>query len=273
MPRLLSFAAGMALDVPPSAAVAAAAGAGYGALGLRFAAPGPSDAELRTLRDRVDGSGLRVLDVEYVNLTADDAARDWHLRLLEIGAALGAAHLITISTDPDEGRTAERFAALCDAADAVEGPRPALEFMRFTQVRTLADALAVFHRAGIGADRAGILVDALHLARGGTPPGAVADVDPALLPYLQVCDAPAAPPEPDPDETAERALGHEARHTRLLPGDGELDLAGLLRALPGEPPISVEVLSDALRDSLPVPQRAAAALTATLRVLHANSTG
>lgn len=263
MTRLLSFAAGMALDVPPEEAVAAAATAGYGALGLRFAAPGPDDAALVALRDRIDDSGLRVLDVEYVNLTADDAAREWHLRLLEIGAALGAAHLITISTDPDQARTAARFAALCEAADGVGGPRPALEFMRFTQVRTLADALAVLDRAGTGADRAGILVDALHLARGGTPPEAVGDVDPALLPYLQICDAPATLPDPDD----ERALGHEARHARLLPGEGDLPLAGLLHAMPADAPVSVEVLSDALRNALPAPERATAALAATLRVL------
>lgn len=270
MPRLLSFAAGMALDVPQREAVAAAASAGYGALGLRFAVPGPDDAALALLREQTDAAGLRVLDIEYVNLTADDDARAWHLRLLEIGAALGAAHLITISSDPDGSRTAARFAALCDAADEAGGPRPALEFMRFTQVRTLAAALEVLDRAGVGPDRAGILVDALHLARSGTSPTAMADVDPALLPYLQICDAPATLPDPDD----ERALGHEARHARLLPGDGDLPLGALLRAGPLDAPLSVEVMSDALRDSLPPPERAAAALAATLRVVHsANSTG
>lgn len=266
MTRLLSWAAGMALDVPPVAAAAAAAAAGFGAIGVRFAAPGPSEADVAALRRRVDDLGIAVLDVEYGNLTADDHAAGWHRRLVEIAAALDAGHVLVISSDPDRDRAAERLAALADHATAAGGPPLALEFMRFTEVRRLSDALDVLARSGLPAGRAGVLVDALHLARGGDDPGALAAADPALLPYLQVCDAPADPPGDGDDD---RALGHEARHTRLLPGDGALPLTALLAAAPPHVPLSVEVLSDDLRTRLPPRERAQVCLDATRRLLEA----
>ena len=52
---------------------------------------------------------------------------------------------------------------------------------------------------------------------------------------MQFCDVPAAlPPTMD-------AILAEARAERLFPGDGGLDLLGLLRAVPADIPLSIEV--------------------------------
>ena len=96
-------------------------------------------------------------------------------------------------------------------------------------------------------------------------------MDPALLGYLQLCDAPAAPPHgiggAGPD--AARPAGQrgddavlEARTGRLLPGEGELPLAELLGALPDSLPVSAEAPSLAARRELSPAQFAA-------RVRHA----
>jgi sugar phosphate isomerase/epimerase len=73
---------------------------------------------------------------------------------------------------------------------------------------------------------------------------------------VQLCDAPAA---------AEADPLHATLHERLLPGQGELDLAGLvadLRAAGSTAPFGVEVFSDTLADLDPeeVGRRAGAAL-------------
>lgn len=258
--RTISMAAGMLLDVDPIAAVGVVAGAGFDAMGVRFLPPGPDDTTVRRLRERLDDAGVSLLDIEYARLTRDDRYGQWHRRLLEIGSALEARHVIVVSLDPDGERAAEHFAALCDLARSLGSVRPALEFMRFTTVRSLADAIAVVQRAG--RLDAGVLVDALHLARGGEHPSALAGVDPALLHYLQMCDAPATPPG-----STDESLSHEARRARLLPGDGELPLAELLAAAPPDVPLSVETLSDELMQRLPPPDRAAASLRAMRRVL------
>ena len=89
-------------------------------------------------------------------------------------------------------------------------------------------------RAARSGYRVGVLVDALHLARSGGTPAAVAALPPERIAYMQLCDAPAkAPPLED--------LAHESRNYRLPPGEGELPLDELFDALPDDIPISVEV--------------------------------
>ena len=59
----------------------------------------------------------------------------------------------------------------------------------------------------------------------------------------------------------------EARSDRLFPGEGEIDLAGLLTRLPGLP-ISLEVPADRLRASgIDAAKRARMAMEATRRLL------
>ena len=57
----------------------------------------------------------------------------------------------------------------------------------------------------------------------------------SCFPSLQLCDAP-GPPNPDDEEVM-----RQARTERPNPGEGVVDLAGIIRALPPELPISLEV--------------------------------
>jgi sugar phosphate isomerase/epimerase len=78
---------------------------------------------------------------------------------------------------------------------------------------------------------------------------------------MQICDVPAAiPPTMD-------AILAEARAERLFPGEGSIDLLGLLRALPRDMPLSVEVPTRTLAESVGAIERARRALAATQRVL------
>jgi sugar phosphate isomerase/epimerase len=62
-------------------------------------------------------------------------------------------------------------------------------------------------------------------------------VDPELISYVQLCDAPLAAPGAGP---ASAEAVHEARAARLLPGEGQLPLRELLAALPDGIPVAVE---------------------------------
>lgn len=84
-----------------------------------------------------------------------------------------------------------------------------------------------------------------------------------LLAYAQICDAPAEHPK-----DLETMLFH-ARYERLFPGEGGLDLAGLLRALPCELPLFVEVQTQELAKSVHARDRAARALAGLRKVLDA----
>jgi sugar phosphate isomerase/epimerase len=63
------------------------------------------------------------------------------------------------------------------------------------------------------------------------------------------------------------AILAEARGERLFPGEGSIDLFGLLRAVPRDIPLSVEVPTRTLARSVGATERARRALAATRRVL------
>jgi sugar phosphate isomerase/epimerase len=220
------------LDVPPPDLVTVAADAGFGAVGLRVSpATGderpwpmsPGSPMLAETALRCAHRGITVLDVEAIRLGPRAAP---FTPVLETAAALGAGFVNAICEDPDLSRLADEFAGLVAAARPY-GIRPVVEFMAYRSVRTLGDATAVVAGSGGG----GILIDALHVQRCGVGLDALRELNPALVTYVQLCDAPAAAPA---DEIA------EARSGRLLPGDGELPLSELLAALPDGIPVAVE---------------------------------
>jgi sugar phosphate isomerase/epimerase len=228
------------LDTTPAELVTVAAAAGFRVIGIRLTAP-PSvgvpsydlgrDAPLlrETLRRMAD-TGVSVLDTEFLRFEPDLPVGIPE-GFLEVTARLGARNVLVMSTEPDERRTLERFDELCDRA-AGYGLHACLEFAVYTGVKTLAQAARIAEQSK--RPNAGVLIDALHFSRSGGTPADVAHVDPALLRYVQVCDASA-----DVPRDAE-GLIREARTGRLLPGEGALPLAELVAALPAATPLSVE---------------------------------
>ena len=221
------------LGLAPPEFVGVAAGAGFGAVGLRIspASAGeepwpmrPGSPMLAETVRRCAAAQVEVLDVEAIRLGPEptDAGP-----VLEAAAELGARYVITVGEDPDLQRLSDHFAELVRSAKPY-GLRPVIEFMAYRSVRSLGDAVAIAAASGGG----GIVIDALHVRRCGVDLGDLAGVDPGLVGYLQLCDAPLAPPA---DQVA------EARTGRLLPGQGELPLADLLAAVPGDVPVAAEV--------------------------------
>jgi sugar phosphate isomerase/epimerase len=141
---------------------------------------------------------------------------------LDVMAEVGAPCVNMLSADPDRERAFDGCGAFAEAA-AVRGMRSVVEFLPGMPVLAdLASATdAVRH---VGRSDFGILIDAMHLFRSGGSVGDVAALDPALIGHVQLCDVPLV--------SRGATYGDEARHHRLRPGDGELPLAALLRALP-----------------------------------------
>lgn len=239
------------LQLTPPELVAAAAEAGYDFVGVRVTAatagetpypmrPG-SPMSKETLA-RLDDTGLRVRDIEFLALDADAGPQLW-MPALEAGAALGASSVSVVGADADLDRLADTLARLTNDARAF-GILPTLEPISYQVVRSIPDAARLARGAG-----AAILVDALHLQRFGGRVDQVAALEPELVPILQLCDAPLATPQHlDPPATMPRGmttngsvLQLEARALRLMPGDGELPLRALIDAVPDDTPISVEV--------------------------------
>ena len=221
-----------------------------------------------TLRRMAD-TGVRVLDAEIIRIDPQTVIARYE-PLFETAAALGASFLNVMGDDPELHRARDTFAALVEAAHPY-GLRPAIEAIPYMQVKTIADAAMV-----IGASGGGIIIDPLHLQRGGGTPGDVRALDPAMIAYGQLCDAPLAAPRnlPRPRELPRGQsvqgitdLALEARAVRLLPGDGELPLAEIISAVPAGLPLSVEAPNLALLDSLGALEFARRARRAVARLL------
>jgi sugar phosphate isomerase/epimerase len=256
--RMLSLAAGVVLDIGPADTVDAAARSGWPAVGIWFDPAAWTASVADDVRRRLDATGLTALDIEPVMLSARGDAGE---RIVEAAQIISARNILVASRDDDHGRVAARLADLA-ALLPPTGIRLVLEFLPALGVRSLREADAIVD--AVGDPRVGVLIDSLHLSRAGESPADAAAVvarDPARLPYVQLADAPAAPPATDP-----ASLIDEALHGRLLPGDGGLPLRALLDAVPGVP-VSVELRSRALMTGFPDPvERAAAVLAATRRL-------
>jgi len=150
-------------------------------------------------------------------------------------------------------RSVEALAALA----APLGLNIYLEPMPWTDVRDFTQAAHLVDRAG--QPNSGVLIDPIHFDRAGNHAGQIAAVPAARLAYLQFCDAPAERP-------ADLAgLLHQARAERLPPGEGGLDLRGILAATPADAPLSLEIPMRSR--GLPAHERALTALQATQRFI------
>lgn len=248
--------------------VTCAAQAGYSHLGLRLLPVLPNldvrypivgdTPMVREVLGRLGDTGLTVLDVEFIRLTPDTCVADYE-PMLETGARLGARHILVGGDDPDEQRLAERFGGLCDAA-APFGLTVNLEPITLFEVRTLAQAGRVL--AGADRPNSGIVIDPIHFDRSGERLADAEGIPRKWFHYLQLCDAPATPP---PNAAG---LRFQARFERMIPGEGGLDLRGLLRTLPRDLPIALEVPMAGLARTVGAVERARRLLAATQALLH-----
>ena len=266
MTHIYSLAYLTSTPLAPPDAVVLANKLGYQAIGVRIApaAPGgdfsplPTDAAmLRETIRRIDDTGVPIFDVEIARLGADFKVEHF-AAFLETAGSLKARAILVAGDDPDEARLTESFASFCRAA-APYGLTADLEFMPWTAVRNAKAALRIVTNAGEPNGR--ILVDSLHAARSATSLDDIASLPRQLLSYAQLCDAPAGIPATNEE------LIHTARCARLLPGDGGIDLRGMVRALPGDLPLSIEIPNDEWLPKLGAEEWSRRALAAARRIV------
>lgn len=262
----LSLAHLTALDVSPPDLVSLAAETGYDFASLRLTAVTPGDAfpiledraMLRETKARIAATGVGVLDVEVARLTPE-AEPESFLPMLEAAAELGARRLLTQGHDPDWSRLTNRYTTLCDLA-ADHGMTADIEFLTWTDLSTLDQAAKLALASGRA--NAGVMIDTLHFSRSGCTPQQITALPERLFNFIQIADAPSEVP------TTVEGLIHTAREARLNPGQGGLDLASILRALPDHVPISVEIPNAALAATMSDRQRVSEALAATRQLLR-----
>ena len=121
---LLSLAHFTVVEADPITLIEAAQAGGYDAIGLRIVPPFPTDHVfpvigdrnvIRSIKRRLLETGVRVLDVEAIWLTAESDVATLE-PALNTAVELGAGHVIVVGNDPDRGRLAANLSRLCAAA-------------------------------------------------------------------------------------------------------------------------------------------------------------
>jgi sugar phosphate isomerase/epimerase len=111
--------------------------------------------------------------------------------------------------------------------------RAILEFFPWTEVPSLGAAMAVVEATN--RPECGILVDTLHYARSDSTAEQFRGVPASRFPFVHVCDAPAG------TSWTREQLFHAGRVERLPPGEGGIDIKGILQNLPPDIPVGLEV--------------------------------
>jgi sugar phosphate isomerase/epimerase len=258
MTRAIGLAALTVLECPHDAQVRLAAQAGYSHVGLRLVPvagqPHTHALDVPLIEHCLADTGVRVLDVEVFRLTPQTNVADWE-NVFALSQRLGASDILVHGADADERRLIDTFGRLCQLAGRYR-LRASLEPMPWVDVSNVASALRVLR--GAGQANSGLLVDAIHFFRAGDSLAELKQVPSEYLHYAQLCDARAETPG-DMQE-----IIRQARGDRLFPGEGGLDLRGLLGALPADLALSLEV---PIAQSMPALERAQRLLAATKAIL------
>jgi sugar phosphate isomerase/epimerase len=254
--RSIGLAALTVLELPHHEQVSVAAQAGYSHVGLRLipvaGQPHQHPLDAAAIRRRLDDTGVRVLDVEVFRLEAGTRV-DAFEEPLAMSSRLGASQILVHGADAEAARLAENFGRLCDLAGRY-GLDANIEPMPWVEISTVAKARRVVDAAG--RSNGAVLVDAIHFFRADNR---LEELRGLRQNYLQFCDA--RPERP----TDMNELIRQARGDRLPPGEGGLDLPGLLAATPAGLPLSLEV---PMARSLPPLEKAKLAYRATLSALE-----
>jgi sugar phosphate isomerase/epimerase len=272
MPHKLTVAHLTAIDLAPPAFVDAAAKSGFEGVGLRLIrvtddTPGyplmDQPHDLRETRTILRDTGLKVCDIEFVKITPETRIESL-LRFLDVGAELGAGHVITAPYDQELNRLAETLDGFSQAA-AERGLGTVLEFFPWTCIPDLATCWQVLQKTSA---KVGILVDSLHFDRSGADHALLKGLPAERLPFAHLCDAPVKPSYSDEE------LLVTARENRLPPGQGGIDLVRFLDSLPEDIPLALEVPTYGTAPNQDPVRKLQGIMDATLSLLAArNNTG
>jgi sugar phosphate isomerase/epimerase len=223
------------------------------------------------IEKQMDDNGLKYLELEFIwgffedegteGRKESDELRDL---LLEAAGALGAHH-VKVGNIPgvpcELDKLTERYAELCAHAAERTDAVIAYEFMPFdVNVDSLDAALKVVE--GAGAKNGGLVIDTWHMAKLGIAPDDLKRISLPYLTWVELSDGKLEWMEDHIEETT---------RFRKLPGEGEFDIRGYIRAAQDagyDDAWGIEVLSDELRAE-PIEQMYRHAFDATMSQFQA----
>jgi sugar phosphate isomerase/epimerase len=224
--------------------------------------------EMKTI---LGDNGMRYIELEFIwsffaDEGTDERKESDELRdlLIETAAAVGAHHIKVGNIPGLEcglDQLTERYAELCDFAAERTDAVIAYEFMPFdVNVDNLDAALKVVE--GAGRKNGGLVIDTWHMAKLEIAPDDLKRIPLEYLTWMELSDG--------NKEWMEDRI-EETTRFRKLPGQGEFDIPGYVRAAREhgyDDAWGIEVLSDELR-AMPIEEMYKAAYETSMSQIEA----
>ena len=180
---------------------------------------------------------MPLMDIELARVRPDLDINEYE-PAFEKAAELGGTDVLGSVWTRDKAYYIEQVGKIAEMAKRY-GLKYNVEFLPWAGVRNLQEAITLVDK--VGADNLFIMVDTLHAGRAGVTEEELTRTDKKYFNFIHLCDGPAGPDgDPVLDNIKDDLMLYTAREARYYPGEGAMDIAGMVRALPGLP-LSIEL--------------------------------
>lgn len=180
---------------------------------------------------------IPLLDIELARVRPDLDINEYD-PAFEKAAELGATDVLGSVWTRDKAYYVEQVGRIAEMAKKY-GMKYNVEFLPWAGVRNLQEAITLVDT--VKADNLYIMVDTLHAGRAGVHAEELARTDPKYFNFIHLCDGPAGPDgDPVLDNIKDDLMLFTAREGRLYPGEGVMDIVGMVKAMPNIP-LSIEL--------------------------------
>lgn len=170
-------------------------------------------------------TGIKLLDIELARVY-DDMDVKKYVPAMETAAELGGKHILSSIWTSDKEYYIEKFGEVCDLAGQYNLTVD-LEYVPVAGVKTLSEAKEVLE--AVNRPNAGLMVDMHHFQRAGDSIGDLVQIPDKWFHFCHLCDV--SKEIPANREEMTRIM----REERLYVGEGGIDIAAILNAIPLRP--------------------------------------
>ena len=180
---------------------------------------------------------MPLMDIELARVRPDLDIEEYE-PAFEKAAELGGTDVLGSIWTRDKAYYVEKVGRIAEMAKKY-GLCYNVEFLPWAGVRNLQEDITLVDT--VGADNLYIMVDTLHAGRAGVTAAELKRTDPKYFRFIHLCDGPAGPDgDPVLDNIKDELMLFTAREGRLYPGEGVMDIAGMVKAMP-DIPLSIEL--------------------------------
>ena len=180
---------------------------------------------------------MPLMDIELARVRPDLDIEEYR-PAFEAAAKLGATDVLGSIWSRDKAWYTDTAGKVADYA-AEFGLKFNIEFLPWAGVRSLQEGITLVDK--LGRDNVYVMVDTLHAGRAGVTAEELARTPRRYFNFIHLCDGPAGPDgDPVLDNIKDDLMLYTAREARFYPGEGVMDIAGMVKAMP-EIPLSIEL--------------------------------